>query len=353
MAGNLIFRWVFIRNYLIFMILVMLVHFVLLHYYYSIPLVNSVIDALISYMILFVILINLWFVVKFARTESVSSFTSIRNSTIAVIILVIGWLFLSKHFLGLIFHGNMDYMEFLLNSLVLRAIAGISIAGLIYSSFFLAIYQNSVEQSLKRENELRLMVQKTELQALKNQLNPHFIYNSLNSISSLTIYSPEKAREMVVMLSDFLRVALRQDALQKASLAEELENISLYLQIEKIRFEEKLQWEFDVKAEHLNFQIPVLILQPLFENAVKHGVQQSSHPGKIILNSRLSNQFLELTVQNTYDKSFQSFRGEGVGIENVRNRLRLIYGGSAHIKLNALDNIFEASIIFPLQDWGV
>jgi two-component system, LytTR family, sensor kinase len=348
MAGNLIFRWVFLRNYLIFMILVLLVHFVLLHYYYSIPLVNSVVDSLISYIILFTMLLSLWFVVKFARTDSVSSFTSIRNSTIAVIILLIGWLFLSKYFLGLIFHGETNYMEFLLNSLVLRAIAGISISGLIYSSFFLAIYQDSVEQSLERENELRLLVQKTELQALKNQLNPHFIYNSLNSISSLTIYSPEKAREMVVMLSDFLRVALRQDALQKATLAEELENISLYLQIEKIRFEEKLNWEFQVQPEHLELQIPVLILQPLFENAVKHGVQQSSDPGKINLNSRKNGQFLELTVRNSFDKSFQKFRGEGVGIENVRNRLRLIYSGSAFIRLNATNDVFEATLIIPV-----
>lgn len=348
MAGNLIFRWVFLRNYVIFLILVILVHFTLLHYYYEIPLVNSIVDSLISYILLFIMLLNLWFVVKFARTESISSYTSIRNSSIAVIILVIGWLFLSKHILDLLFHTDSHYLQFLLNSLVLRSLAGVSIAGLIYSSFFLALYQDSVEQALKRENELRLMIQKTELQALKNQLNPHFIYNSLNSISSLTIYSPEKAREMVVMLSDFLRVALQQDAMQKGTLADELENISLYLQIEKIRFEEKLQWEFRVEADHLQYQIPVLILQPLFENAVKHGVQQSSDPGKILLVSSITNQYLELTVRNSYDKGFQKFRGEGVGIENVRNRLRLTYSGNASMKLNAMDGVFEATLIIPL-----
>lgn len=342
-------KW-FLRNYLVFTLVVSLVHFTLFYFRYELPLLIAVTDALVSASLLDFVLLSLYYVVKYARSESISSITSIRNSLIAGVLLVSGWLFSSQWLLQNLFSNNHFYLEFLHDSIALRFIAGLFICSLVYLSFFLTIYQSSVRDALKRENELKVMIQRTELQALKNQLNPHFIYNSLNSISALTIYSPEKAREMVSSLSDFLRIALKQDAMQMTTLEEEVKNIELYLSIEKVRFEEKLNWEFHISPNHTQARLPVMILQPLFENAVKHGVQQISNSSPVKLISHLKENTLEVIVENGFDPQFQRFKGEGVGLENIRNRMRLIYGRSQLIKTELNEQNFRVRLLFPQEE---
>jgi two-component system, LytTR family, sensor kinase len=348
MNRNLVFNKIFLRNYLVFAMVVSLVLFVLIHFRYKIPVLFSVTDAIISVFVLCAMLLSLYFVVKFARTDSLTSLTSISNSIFAGLLIVTAWLFLSRWILDQLFYNYHLYLDFLHTSQALRFIAGLFLAGMVYLSFFLIIYQESVKEAIQRESELRELVRKTELQALKNQLNPHFIYNTLNSISSLTIYSPEKARDMTALLSDFLRIALRQDAMQMSQLKDELNNISLYLQIEKVRFEEKLKWEFRVDEQHMAYKLPVMILQPLVENAVKHGVQQSPEPGPVKVISHMKEGLLELKVENTFDAAFQRYKGEGVGLENVRNRLRVIYGRSDLIATEARDGKFSVVMKIPL-----
>ncbi|MFN2396280.1 MAG: sensor histidine kinase [Bacteroidales bacterium] len=349
MNRNLVFNKIFLRNYLVFAVVVSLIFFVLIHFRYDIPVIYAATDAIISVFSLCSMLLSLYFVVKFARTHSLTSLTSIRNSVFAGLLIVTAWLFLTRWILDNLFYNYHLYSDFLYISQALRFIAGLFAATLVYLSFFLIIYQESVKEALQRESELRELIQKTKLQALKNQLNPHFIYNSLNSISSLTVYSPEKAREMLGLLSDFLRIALRQDAMQMSSLANEIKNTQLYLQIEKVRFEDKLSWEFDVDEKHLNIKVPVMILQPLFENAVKHGVQQNPEPKPVKLTSHLKNNLLEIHIENAFDKGFQRFKGEGVGLENVRNRLRLIYRRSDLLVTGIHDSVFKATLKIPVD----
>ncbi|TVQ86090.1 MAG: hypothetical protein EA393_12725 [Bacteroidetes bacterium] len=349
MNRNLVFNKTFLRNYLVFALVVSLVLFVLIHFRYKISLLFAATDAIISVFVLCAMLLSLYFVVKFARTDSLTSASSIRNSVFAGLLIVTVWLFLTRWILGNLFYSYHLYLDFLYASQALRFIAGLFAASLVYLSFFLIIYQQSVKEAMQRESELRELIQKTELQALKNQLNPHFIYNSLNSISSLTVYSPEKAREMLGLLSDFLRIALRQDAMQMNSLEDEIKNTRLYLQIEKVRFEDKLNWAFDVKQEHLKVKVPVMILQPLFENAVKHGVQQCPEPIPVKLVTQLNSNILEIRIENAFDTGFQRFKGEGVGLENVRNRLRLIYGRSDLLLADVHQDVFLAIIMIPVN----
>jgi len=349
MQRNLVFNKTFLRNYLVFALVVSLILFLMMHFRYNIPALLALADVFISVIVLCAMLLSLYFVVKFARTDSLTSLTSIRNSIFAGLLIVTAWLFLTRFILANLFYSYPLYQDFLYDSQALRFVAGLFAAGMVYLSFFLIIYQQSVKEALQRESELRELIQKTELQALKNQLNPHFIYNSLNSISSLTVYSPEKAREMLGLLSDFLRIALRQDAMQMNSLADEIKNIGLYLQIEKVRFEDKLNWEFDIKKEHLNTEVPVMILQPLFENAVKHGVQQCPEPIPVKLSTQLNNNMLEIQVENAFDTGFQRFKGEGVGLENIRNRLRLIYGRTDLLLAEVYRETFRAIVKIPVS----
>lgn len=308
----------------------------------------AAVDSVLSVFLLNFALLSLYYVIRYARTESLTSHSSIRNSVIAGVLLVSAWLFSTQWILQQLFATHPVYTAFLQGSLALRFIAGLFVASLVYLSFFLSIYQSSVQEAAQRESELKVLLQKTELQALKNQLNPHFIYNSLNSISALTLYSPDKAREMVGLLSDFLRIALRQDAMQTTTLEEEINNIALYLQIEKVRFEEKLHWSFELDPRLNEARIPALILQPVFENAVKHGVQQMEGSSTVVLRAFTADDKLVLEVENGFDPRFKKFKGEGVGLENIRNRMHLIYGSSQHVSAGAAGSVFLVRLTMPL-----
>ncbi|MFW6350987.1 MAG: sensor histidine kinase [Bacteroidota bacterium] len=346
MNNKIIFSKTFLRNYIIFGFFVMLWHFGLLFFRFDVPLKLAAVDALVTNVLLDLFLLSIWFIVRFTRIQTLTSVSGIVNNVIAVVFILIMWLFASHLILSNIF-TDVQYLTLLNRSVPLRLSGGIMMAALVYLAFFLTIYQNAAQESLKRENELYLLWQKTELQALKNQLNPHFIYNSLNSINALTLYDPEKAREMTEKLSLFLRVALKQDAMGKNSLEKEIANIELYLQIEKIRFEEKLSWKFSFHENHLQCLVPALILQPLVENAVKHGVQQNPGQSVIRIKTKQEDNHLSIIIENTFDSNFQRFKGEGVGLENIRNRLKLIYGKNDLLRININKDVFTALLKLP------
>ncbi len=348
MPVSRIFNKSFLRNYMIFYIVVAFSYFILITIVYEMEFLPAVIDVLISGVLLFGMLLGLWYVVRFARSDSISASSSIRNSILAGGIIVSAWVFLSNFILQNLFKDNLLYLSFLGQSMSVRFLSGLFIAGVVYLSYYLTLYRQSAVEAVMRENELKDLVQKTELQALKNQLNPHFIYNSLNSISALTIYDPAKAREMVGLLAGFLRVSIRQDSLEKIPLAEEINNIELYLNIEKVRFEDKLSWHFNISENHLKFMLPTLILQPLFENAVKHGVRQSAEKKPVIMTSQISSKCLVITVENSYSPEFTKYKGEGVGLENIRNRLRIIYARNDLLEITSSANIFLVKVQFPV-----
>jgi two-component system, LytTR family, sensor kinase len=347
MTGNFIFTLRFLRNYLLFTVVLMLAWFLPVHFGYGIDFISAATDALISVIPLNLVLLALWFVVKFARSESLSSSSSIRNSSVAAVLIVLGWLFFTRLVLKTIFSADTDYVDFLILAQPVRFIAGLFIAGVLYLSFYLTLYRQNAEELLKRENELKVRIHETRLQALKNQLNPHFIFNCLNSISSLTVYDPGKAREMLILLSEFLRNALRHDISSLVTLEKEIGNIELYLQIEKVRFEERLNWEFRISDETRNILVPALILQPVFENAVKHGIQQSTLLEPIKLTCVQQPEYTMITVENSFDPGFFGFRGEGIGLENIRDRLRLIYDKNDLLRINATGGTFMVEIQIP------
>jgi LytS/YehU family sensor histidine kinase len=182
---------------------------------------------------------------------------------------------------------------------------------------------------------------------LRSQINPHFLFNSLNSISSLTITDPEKARDMVIKLSDFMRYALSRKDEQPVSLRSELDNLRLYLDIEKVRFGERLAIEEHIDSECLEVKIPVMLLQPLYENAVKHGVYESTEIVKIVTTASLKDGYLLLTISNNYENGTSSAKGTGTGLINVTRRLELFYGNKASISTEKQNGIFTLKIYMP------
>ncbi len=338
-----------ISFYLVLFGLFTILHFLVMYIQGGFETLIILVDALVSQVLLFMMLLSLWYVIRFSGAHSATSLRQFSGSFFALLFLVLIWVFASRKLLESLFAANEAYKAFLGDTMIIRAVFGLGMGIIVHFFFYNYHLIRVTREAVKREHQLKNLVQQTELQALKNQLNPHFIYNSLNTISSLTTTAPDKAREMVIRLSDFLRYALKQDTMQLTTLKNEIASIKLYLEIEAVRFGEKLHPEFYFQDQDLDQELPVMILQPLFENAIKHGVQESDQPVSIIFETFRRDNNLVLSITNAYDPRYSSFRGEGVGLENIRNRLRLIDGNGNLLQVKTENKTFNASLTIPVK----
>jgi len=222
--------------------------------------------------------------------------------------------------------------------------------------YLLAVSSSYVILSLEasREAEARAMqtsmlARDAELKALKAQVNPHFLYNSLNSISALTSIDPSKAREMCILLADFLRMTLGLGEKNGIPLSEELSLLGRYLAIEKVRFGARLQMHEEIQEESKAVMILPLILQPLVENAVVHGIANLPEGGSVRLASSCENGHLSIVVENTYDPEATPSRRSGVGLANVRRRLEARYGDRAVLRVIPEEHLFHVDLLLPLE----
>ncbi len=213
---------------------------------------------------------------------------------------------------------------------------------------YLFQFYRDYSKETARSAELREAVTQTELESLKLQLNPHFLFNGLNSLASLIGKEPTRARDMIVQLAEFLRYSLKTKSV-KIPLCEELIQVERYLAIEKIRFYDKINYVQNVNVNCNDFLMPIMILQPLFENAVKHGVYDALESVTIELVVSPVNNDLKITLTNTIESEEFSKPGAGVGLKNIENRLRLIYGDSASIKISKQPKLFSVSLIIPRE----
>ena len=243
----------------------------------------------------------------------------------------------------------MNYKQFLEDSLIWRFNLGIIFYVIIIVIYYMAFYYKGFREKTAQEIQLKSLIKDSELKSLKYQLNPHFVFNSLNSISSLTISDPAKAREMTIKLSSFLRKTLSYNDKQMTPLKYEIENSRLYMDIEKIRFGDNLGFEEELNDECRKVEIPSMLLQPLFENAIKHGVYESTEKINIRLTCKKENQYLKITLQNNFDPEGVSRKGEGIGLKNIKERLRLIYNQDNLITFDKLENLFTVNIYIPFE----
>jgi two-component system, LytTR family, sensor histidine kinase AlgZ len=214
----------------------------------------------------------------------------------------------------------------------------------------------------KREIQARVLARDSELKALKAQINPHFLFNSLNSISALTSIDAGRAREMCIQLADFLRKTLGMGEKTVIPLREELDLVHSFLAVEKVRFGARLSVGEEVASDTLDCAVPPLLLQPLVENAVAHGISNLTEGGWI--NVKVSyansaakgvqaavngNSSLVIQVDNNFDPEMPRRRGSGVGLVNVRQRLTTRYGDRASFSAQAENDRFCVSITLPAE----
>ena len=227
-------------------------------------------------------------------------------------------------------------------------------AGFFYYLLSVAVQYALIAQKASNEAQARavessIRAREAELSALKAQINPHFLYNSLNSISALTSIDPARAREMCVSLADFLRLTLGMGEKPVIPLREEVGLLEKYCAIEKVRFGERLRVEEEIQEEAKECLLPPLLLQPLFENAVVHGIAQMPEGGWIRLRATRNEDRVSLTVENSWDPEAGSSRKNGVGLKNVQRRLEARYGNEARLQANAEDEVFRVNLSFPVE----
>lgn len=210
---------------------------------------------------------------------------------------------------------------------------------------YLLLSLEGQREAERHQENMRTLAREAELRSLRAQINPHFLFNSLNSVSALTASNPERAREMCLLLADFFRRNLDIGNQESTTLGEEVDLVFHYLQIEMARFGKRLQLDLDVPDSLRSFSVPPLILQPLVENAVKHGIAGLVEGGTIRIKARpLSGGGVVLTVENPYDPDQPRRRRKGIGIDNVRSRLEMRYGQDARFELQREESSFRAKI---------
>lgn len=218
----------------------------------------------------------------------------------------------------------------------------------IWCMFYFAFhYVQRYNKSLKAETAAR----EVELNNLKAQLNPHFIFNALNSIRALVDENPRKSKESITQLSHILRNSLISDRKKLIPFMEELKTVMDYLALESIRYEERLTTSFDIDRNSGKFNIPPLMLQTLVENGIKHGISNLKHGGEISIATTVRRKQLHLQIRNTGQLFKEINVTEGFGLANTQKRLYLIFGESAKFEIkNENKTTVLTTIILPLRD---
>ena len=337
----------YIFTYIGIWVLITLIHTGILYYFYDIDFLICSIDAFIFNGLFAIFGFSLWYVIRFSLKDQQSIVDLISNHFFAALVTIGLWLAIGFYSLNAFFSDQEFYIGFLNDSLPWRTATGIFFYLVFVLFYYLILNYEDLQEKIKKEVELKALVKEAELNALKSQINPHFLFNSLNSISSLTITNPDKAQEMLIKLSEFIRYSLKHDNIEQSSFKLELENIQKYLDIEKIRFGERLKYVRVIDENCLNFNIPNMLLQPLIENAIKHGVYNSTDEVLIKLECHCKNDQLNIRIVNDYDPLATKKTGRGIGLKNIRERLLLIYQKHNLLEINKGNTQFEAILHIP------
>lgn len=260
------------------------------------------------------------------------------------------WLLVLRVSLWAIFKNDEAYMQSLAQTSTIRFAIAFLLIGCCTVLSLLWYSQRDQQADNKRKQDMERLARDAELNKLRQQLQPHFLFNSLNSISALTGSQPEKARHMIQQLSDFLRGTLKNEQQQWTTLEEELQYLQLYLDIEKVRFGYRLQTSIDTDIEAMKMRLPSMLLQPLVENAIKFGLYDTIGEVTIFIKAKNINGLLEVSVQNPFDETTsQPVKGTGFGLASIRRRLFLLFARQDLLQIKKEDENFITIISIPQQ----
>ncbi|RAV99081.1 sensor histidine kinase [Pseudochryseolinea flava] len=246
------------------------------------------------------------------------------------------------------FQHNEAYQHFLQASTIMRGLFCWLMIMLIVIMSYIWYYMRDQQDAEQRQNDALKLAREAELTNLRQQLQPHFLFNSLNSISALAGSRPEEARKMVQQLSDFLRGTIRRDNSQMVPLSEEIHHLNLYLEIEKVRFGHRLRTEIIADESLSALLLPPLLLQPIVENAIKFGLYDTVGEITISINASKEADALSISVHNPFDPDTASPRqGTGFGLQSIQRRLYLLFARQDLLQTSKAGNIFTTTVKIP------
>jgi LytS/YehU family sensor histidine kinase len=268
------------------------------------------------------------------------------------IVFSILWMLLVKWVLGISLNRfEISYREFLHHSIIIRVSIAFLVTGIVTT--IAIIWYNLQEEQIneQRKSDAENLAKEAELFKLRQQLQPHFLFNSLNSINALIGSRPEEARKMVQQLSDFLRGTIKKEETQWVTLGEELQYLSLYLEIEKVRFGNRLETIIESDETTNQMKLPALLLQPIVENAIKFGLYDTTGQIIIRLVAQKKDNGLTITVSNPFDPETSSPKqGTGFGLKSVQRRLYLLFARTDLLTTAVKENIFTTTVKIPAHE---
>jgi two-component system LytT family sensor kinase len=304
----------------------------------------AAIDATIS---------NLIFALAGFVTQSTYKFYSPGNENrlfrlIYGVALSVICMWLIEFALSSLFSNNQNYLLFLEKSSLIRALFVLLMISFVTIISWLFYYIDEKQKSNQRKSEAEILLRAAELASLRQQLQPHFLFNSLNSISALAGSKPEEARKMIQLLSDFLRGTLKKDDEQIIKLKAEITHLNLYLEIEKVRFGYRLKTKVEVDENCFELELPSLLLQPVVENAIKFGLYNTIEAIEIAIKAYKSTNLLIIEISNPYDHDESpSKKGEGFGLNSLQRRLELVYNRKDLLETIKDNKVFLTRIKIP------
>ena len=335
-----------LRFRIIFVIcwLALLIDAVVVLHYFGLSWQTAIIDSAISNGLLLLACILILHTLRYylPRSEQYINIFSI------CVILTIIWLVVARALLNLTLGGDPVYKELLNHSNSIRFSIAFLLIGCVTMISILWYNLQEQKENENRKTDTEKLARDAELFKLRQQLQPHFLFNSLNSINALIGSRPEEARKMVQQLSDFLRDTLKKDETQWVSLQEELQYLQLYLDIEKVRFGNRLTTETHIDENTNEMRLPALLLQPIMENAIKFGLYDTTGDTVIRLITEKKDNDLIIRIQNPYDPETSSPReGTGFGLKSVKRRLYLLFARSDLLETTAKENTFTTIVKIP------
>jgi LytS/YehU family sensor histidine kinase len=274
----------------------------------------------------------------------------------AWVVLNTGWIlatllvFAGIYLIRMSISQEVEYLDFATNVMPIKGL----IAFILFVSWAaLLVFNAKIEDQLKtkeRQEKIDQMAKDAELYHLRQQLQPHFLFNSLNSINALIKSQPEKAREMVLQLAEFLRGTIKKDDQNWLTVLEEKEYLDLYLDIEKVRFGHRLKVAFQIEESALGAKVPPLMIQPLLENSIKHGLYGVTGEVLISLSFLMQQNYLKVTLANPFDMEAGQAKGTGFGLDAVKRRLYLLFGRNDLLETKIEAKEFTVNLKIPQRN---
>lgn len=292
---------------------------------------------------------GVWYMARFSDLRKRSTAELIFTHISGVSAIVLLWLLPTYPLQQALFGHEAGYTDFLSSSLIMRVVLGIIYYAILTSLTYLVFNIRELKDQQIRESELKSLLRESELNMLRFQINPHFLFNSLNAVNALIITRPEEASAMVVKLSEFMRYSLDSSGKVMSTLGDEIRHCNQYLEIEQVRFGERLRVEKEVDESLLSIPVPAMLLQPLIENSIKHGLDAAEHGITLFLGAARTTTGIRIEVSNPYDSSGIYQRpGTGTGLKNIRARLQNLYGTGHLLETSQTDGVFRVKIDIPV-----